>query len=125
MENGASTADLAHGVALANAFATANLRSSFPSDLRPPTSDLRPPTSDFRLPTSDFRLLASGPLSLRPNAPMPRVFFHGAFSSRWDKTRNRSTAITYGDGAKGTKRMCPKRVGLFLKHTRQMLGFLR
>jgi hypothetical protein len=44
--------DLSRGAALAYAFATANLRSGFHSDLRPPTSDLRLPTSDLRLPTS-------------------------------------------------------------------------
>jgi hypothetical protein len=40
MENGTSTAQLSHGAALANAFATANLRSGFP--FRPPTSGLCP-----------------------------------------------------------------------------------
>jgi hypothetical protein len=130
MENGTSTAQLSHGAALANAFATANLRSGFPSDLRPRlrrergkkrvvrrTAKPIEPTSDF--PTSDLRTL-----SLRPNAPMPRVFFCDAFSSRGNKNRNRSTAASYGDGAKGAKRMCPKRVGLFLKDTLKTLGFL-
>jgi hypothetical protein len=69
-----------------------------------------------------------GPADARPLALLPQCpafFFREAFSSRWDKTRNRSTAASYGDGAKGTKLMCPNRVGLFPKHTLKTLGFLR
>jgi hypothetical protein len=78
------------------------------------------------LPTSDFRLLASGlwPSVPSTKCPMPRVFVANPFRSRWDKTRNRSTAMSYGDRAKGTKRMCPNRVGLFPKDALRTLGFL-
>jgi hypothetical protein len=95
--------------------------------------DLRPPTSDFcpsGLWPLALRPLASNTGRLTPGRSpycpkVPRFFFREPFRSRGDKTRNRSTAMSYGDGAKGTKRMCPKRVGLFLKHTLKTLGFLR